>query len=135
MCVNRYVWLAKVWIEYKKDHWIFLSSIVFWYQCVSTCIYIRQGWLCDKGISDLWQVCGFLRVLRFPPPIKLASRYSWHIVDDINLHISQRWTNIYTTFREITFYYILFYEEFSRLNEVFRGNDIDILLRLNVLWP
>ena len=23
-----------------------------------------------KFVSDLWQVCGFLRVLRFPPPIK-----------------------------------------------------------------
>ena len=27
-----------------------------------------------KFVSDLRQVCGFLRVLRFPPPIKLAAR-------------------------------------------------------------
>jgi len=29
--------------------------------------------LCDKFISDLRQVGGFLRVLRFPPPIKLTA--------------------------------------------------------------
>ena len=26
-----------------------------------------------KFVSDLWQVCGFLWVLRFPPPIKLTA--------------------------------------------------------------
>jgi hypothetical protein len=26
-----------------------------------------------KFVSDLWQVCGFLRVLCFPPPIKLTT--------------------------------------------------------------
>jgi hypothetical protein len=26
-----------------------------------------------KFVSDLWQVCGFLLVLRFPPPIKLTA--------------------------------------------------------------
>jgi hypothetical protein len=26
-----------------------------------------------KFVSDLWQVDGFLRVLRFPPPIKLTT--------------------------------------------------------------
>ena len=35
-----------------------------------------------KFVSDLRQVSGFLRVLRFPPPIKLtAIRYNWHIVE------------------------------------------------------
>ena len=28
--------------------------------------------ICDKFVSDLWQVSGFLWVLRFPPPIKLT---------------------------------------------------------------
>ena len=32
-------------------------------------------------VSDLWQVGGFLRVLRFPPPIKLTTtiylNYRW----------------------------------------------------------
>jgi len=26
-----------------------------------------------KFVSDLWQVSGFLRVLRLPPPIKLTA--------------------------------------------------------------
>ena len=26
-----------------------------------------------KFVSDLWQVSGFLRVLRFPPPMKLTA--------------------------------------------------------------
>ena len=34
-----------------------------------------------KFFSDLQQVGGFLRVLRFPPPIKLPPRYSWNIVE------------------------------------------------------
>ena len=30
--------------------------------------------LCDKFVSDLRQVGCFLRVLRFPPPIKVTSK-------------------------------------------------------------
>jgi hypothetical protein len=26
-----------------------------------------------KFVSDLWQVCGFLLVLQFPPPMKLTT--------------------------------------------------------------
>jgi hypothetical protein len=29
--------------------------------------------ICNKVVSDSWQVCGFLRVLRFPPTTKLTS--------------------------------------------------------------
>jgi hypothetical protein len=32
-------------------------------------------------VSDLRQLGGFLRVLRFPPPIKLTPRYNWNIVE------------------------------------------------------
>ena len=32
--------------------------------------------LCDKVVNDLRQVDGFLRVLRFPTPIKLTPRYN-----------------------------------------------------------
>jgi hypothetical protein len=32
-------------------------------------------------VSNLRQVGGFLRVLRFPPPIKLTPRYNWNIVE------------------------------------------------------
>ena len=31
---------------------------------------------CDKVVNDLRQVDGFLRVLRFPLPIKLTQRYN-----------------------------------------------------------
>jgi hypothetical protein len=34
-----------------------------------------------KFVSDLWQVGGFLRVLPFPPPIKLTAPYNWNIVE------------------------------------------------------
>jgi hypothetical protein len=39
-----------------------------------------------KFVSDLWQVCGFLWVLRFPPPIKLTDTIycNWNIVASIN---------------------------------------------------
>jgi hypothetical protein len=37
-----------------------------------------------KFVSDLWQVSGFLRVLRFPPPIKLTA---W----GINIYIINIW--------------------------------------------
>ena len=33
-----------------------------------------------KFVSVLWQVGGFLRVLRFPPTIKLTAMYDWNIV-------------------------------------------------------
>ena len=33
-----------------------------------------------KFVSDLRQIGGFLRVLRFPPPIKLTPQYNWNIV-------------------------------------------------------
>ena len=33
-----------------------------------------QGVLVTKFVSDLRQVCGFLRVLRFSPPIKLTAK-------------------------------------------------------------
>jgi len=34
-----------------------------------------------KFVSDLQQVGGFLRVLRFPPPRNLTPRYNWNIVE------------------------------------------------------
>ena len=30
---------------------------------------------------DVWQVGGFLRVLRFPSPIKLTAQYDWNIIE------------------------------------------------------
>jgi hypothetical protein len=34
-----------------------------------------------KFVSDLRQVAGFFRVLRFPPPINWPPRYNWNIVE------------------------------------------------------
>jgi hypothetical protein len=39
-----------------------------------------------KFLSDLQQVGGFLRVLRFPPPIKLTPQYNWNIVENCVKH-------------------------------------------------
>jgi hypothetical protein len=42
-----------------------------------------------KFVSDLRQVSGFVRVLRFPPPIKLTDTISWNIVESgVKHHIS-----------------------------------------------
>ena len=36
----------------------------------------------SKDVScDLWQIGDFLRVLRFPPPIKLTTTINWNIVE------------------------------------------------------
>jgi hypothetical protein len=49
-----------------------LSPLTLWVR-----ILLRRGvldtTLCDKVCHWLAQVCGFLRVLRFPPPIKLTA--------------------------------------------------------------
>jgi len=40
-----------------------------------------------KFVSDLRQVDGFLRVLRFPPPIKLTATILWNVVEsDVKHH-------------------------------------------------
>jgi hypothetical protein len=36
---------------------------------------------CDKVVNVLRQVDGFLRVFRYPLPIKLTQRYNWNIVE------------------------------------------------------
>ena len=48
----------------------YLSLLMLW---VRISIRTRCTTLCDKVVSDLRQVCGFLRVLQFPPPIKLTA--------------------------------------------------------------
>ena len=40
-----------------------------------------------KFVNDLRQVGAFLRVLQFPPPIKLTPQYIWNIVEsDVKHH-------------------------------------------------
>ena len=35
---------------------------------------VHNTTLCDKFVSNLQQVSGFLQVLQFPPPIKLTAK-------------------------------------------------------------
>ena len=46
----------------------------------------RSVWCLIKLVSDLRQVGGFLRVLRFPPPINWPPWYSWNIVESVVKH-------------------------------------------------
>jgi hypothetical protein len=48
---------------------------------------------CDKFVSDVRQVGGFLRVLRFPAPIKLP-RYNWNIIESGVKHQNQPTNNL-----------------------------------------
>jgi hypothetical protein len=43
-------------------------------------VYSIQHYVIKLG-SDLQQVGGFLRVFRFPPPIKLTTMNNWNIVE------------------------------------------------------
>jgi hypothetical protein len=51
-----------------------------------SCRGVLDTTLRDKFFSDLWQVGGFLRVLQFPPPIKLTPWYIWNIVESAITH-------------------------------------------------
>ena len=55
------------------------SKVVSW-NPVHGEVYLIQHYVI-KFVSDLWQVGGFLRVFRFPPPIKRPPRYNWNIVE------------------------------------------------------
>jgi hypothetical protein len=48
-----------------------------------------------KFVSDVRQVGGFLRVLRFPAPIKLP-RYNWNIIESGVKHQNQPTNNLTT---------------------------------------
>jgi hypothetical protein len=67
----------------------FYSNLVhttrFWNYLVSSNpaigdVYSIQHYVI-KFVSDLRQNDGFLRILLFPPPIKLATTYNWNIVE------------------------------------------------------
>ena len=56
-------------------------------------VYSTQHYHVMKCVSDMRQVDGFLRVLRFPPPIKLTPWYSWNIVESGVKHHQTNKTN------------------------------------------
>ena len=71
--------------SWSYGNWIYnylcnqcLSPLKLW---VRIPLMARCTWttLCQK-VSDLRQICGFLRVLLFSPPIKLT-KYDWNIVE------------------------------------------------------
>ena len=78
-----------------------------------------------KFVSDLRQVSGFLRLLRFPPPIKLTPQYNWNIVEsDVKHHKlnplkKQLWniTNVISTRKEAMM--------FEKRNILFRFSILD----------
>ena len=62
-----------------------------------------------KFVKDLWQAGGFLRLLRFPPPIKLTTMI--YPVTEIMLKMALNTISVtpnpcYTVFRDISLYYI-----------------------------
>ena len=47
-------------------------------------VYSIQHYVINSSVRFiLWQLGGFLRVLWFPPPIKLTQRYSWNGVESV----------------------------------------------------
>jgi hypothetical protein len=72
--LNHFMGLSWTW---SYGSWIYnylcnqcLSPLMLW---VRILIRARCTTLCDKVVSDLQQVGGFLQVLWFPPPIKLTA--------------------------------------------------------------
>ena len=74
-----------------------------------------------KLVGDLRQTCNFLRVLRFPPPIKLTTTIYWNIVEsDVkhhqtnkqasNINITPLWYYLYRSFNEDTMEKLIFSE-------------------------
>ena len=60
-----------------------------------------------KFVSDLRQVGGFLRIIRFPPPINLTPRYNWNIVESgLKRFENQGLSNLEFCYRKITCIYI-----------------------------
>ena len=71
-------------------------------QCLSATIESRSGEVSSiqhyeiKFVSDMLQVGGFLRALRFPPPIKLTTTIFTEILLKVALYtitITSRWCN------------------------------------------
>jgi hypothetical protein len=55
------------------------SNVIQWFKNIHIC-WMKFSY--DNFVSDLWQDGGFLRVVRFPPPIKLTAtielKYCWN---------------------------------------------------------
>jgi len=68
----------KIGIILIRKDWNFFGKIKFkkTHKIIIVCIFnigINVTLHCSMSISDLRQVCGFLQLLQFPPPIKLTT--------------------------------------------------------------
>ena len=68
--LSRNLGLEKEWIVCLEYKTLNITATCTWYRSM---ILVLDTALCDKFVSDLQQVGGFLRILRFPPPIKLTT--------------------------------------------------------------
>jgi len=66
-------------MPYREHCYYFAVDTVIDFHGAAVGYYVNDGEVYSiqhyviKFVSDLRQVCGFLRVLRFPPPIKLTA--------------------------------------------------------------
>ena len=83
----------------RRGRWVY---IYLRNQCLSATIESRSGEVSSiqhyeiKFVSDMLQVGGFLRALRFPPPIKLTTTIFTEILLKVALNtitITSRWCN------------------------------------------
>ena len=93
LLINR-VNITYIYKEVPSCSWSYVSWIYNYLcnQCLSPLIVVSSNHVHGEvysiqhyviKVSDLRQVAGFLRVLRFPPPIKQIAtiRYNWNIVE------------------------------------------------------
>ena len=75
-------------------------------------------------MSDLQQVGGFLRVLRFPPPIKLTE-YNWNIVESgVKHHQTNNQQTIHGEVYSIQHYVIKFVSDLRQVGGFFSGTPV-----------
>ena len=75
-----YPWRLEWWLTKGVDTCIYSLFHIFPYNYIHDTssnptdgeVYSTQDYK-TKCVSELWQVCDFLRVLRFPPPIQLTA--------------------------------------------------------------
>ena len=77
--VSMWSWSYGSWFyNYLCNQCISPLTLWVWIALMTRCARYN---LVIQIVSNLWQVSGFLRVLRFAPRIKLKSRYNWNIVE------------------------------------------------------
>jgi hypothetical protein len=64
-----------------------------------------------KFVSDLRQVCGFIRVLRFPPQKNWLPRYNWNIVES---GVTHHKLNSVTLASQMSNFWVLFWYSYSK---------------------